>query len=83
MLMVQIVREGMSAGEVAEQFGVSRRTVCKWLARFRTGGEAALTNRSSKTEVVRYEHEALGDMTSLDIKKTGRADGVGHLVLFS
>ena len=38
----------MSAGEVAGQFGVSRRTVYKWLARFRAGGEAALENRISR-----------------------------------
>ncbi len=48
MLMVQRVREGKSAREVAGQFGVSRRTVHKWLARYRQGGEAALHNRGSR-----------------------------------
>lgn len=38
---------GQKAAEVAAAFGVSLRTVRKWLARFRAGGRAALTNRAS------------------------------------
>lgn len=41
------VQSGQSAREVAEAFGVSLRTVRKWLARFRAGGPAALSNRAS------------------------------------
>ena len=47
ILKAERTREGMSVGQVPEQFGVSRRTVYKWLASFRAGGEAALENRSS------------------------------------
>ena len=36
----------MGVGEVAEQFGASRRTGYKWLACFRAGGEATLENLS-------------------------------------
>lgn len=51
-LMVKRVRkEGMKASEVAEQLGVSRRTVYKWLARYRQGGEAGLLNRSSRPHI--------------------------------
>jgi transposase InsO family protein len=38
---------GRTAAEVAAAFAVSVRTVRKWLARFRAGGRAALTNRAS------------------------------------
>jgi transposase InsO family protein len=48
MLMVERVKEGMKVKEVAEGLGVSRRTVYKWLARYRQGGEAALQNRTSR-----------------------------------
>jgi len=49
MLMVQRVREqGKSIREVADGLGVSRRTVYKWLARYREGGQGALHNRSSR-----------------------------------
>lgn len=38
---------GWESGEIAEAIGVSRRTVHKWLARFRQGGCAGLQNGSS------------------------------------
>ncbi len=139
MLMVErVLKEGKRVREVAEQFGVSPRTVHKWLTRYRQGGEDALHNRNSrpqksprrmpvekvatiaalrrrrkssldiafslslpissvtlelrrlglnklsrlepKAPIVRYEHEAPGDMIHLDIKKLGRIDGVGHRI---
>jgi transposase InsO family protein len=38
---------GQTAAEVAAAFAVSVRTVRKWLARFRAGGSAALSNHAS------------------------------------
>ena len=38
---------GQTAAEVAAAFAVSVRTVRKWLARFRAGGGAALSNHAS------------------------------------
>jgi transposase InsO family protein len=48
--MVQRVREGKEVAQVALDFGVSPRTVYKWLSRYRQGGEAALENRSSRPQ---------------------------------
>lgn len=137
-LMVQRVMEGKEVAQVARDFGVSRRTVHKWLSRYRQGGEAALENRSSRSHgsprrlavervatlaalrrmrmsgpaialalslplssvtnelrrlglnklsrlepkppVVRYEHQAAGDMVHIDIKKLGRIEVVGHRI---
>ena len=45
--IVARVEAGVGAAEVAAAFGVSLRTVRKWLARFRAGGGAALSNRAS------------------------------------
>eukprot|EP00873_Tetraselmis_striata_P036829 jgi/Tetstr1/457093/TSEL_000334.t1 len=45
--IVARVLAGQKAAEVAAAFGVSLRTVRKWLARFRAGGAAALSNRAS------------------------------------
>lgn len=45
--IVARVLSGQSAAEVASAFAVSVRTVRKWLARFRAGGGAALSNRAS------------------------------------
>lgn len=41
------VGAGQRAAEVASAFGVSLRTLRKWLARFRAGGGAALSSRAS------------------------------------
>jgi len=45
--IVARISAGQGAGDVARAFGVSLRTVRKWLARFRAGGRVALSNHSS------------------------------------
>ncbi|MGH6898462.1 MAG: helix-turn-helix domain-containing protein, partial [Geminicoccaceae bacterium] len=48
LLMVRhMLDQGQPATRVAADFGVSERTVRKWLARWRAGGEPALNDRSS------------------------------------
>ena len=47
-LMVERVAAGWPAAHVAEQLGVSRATVHKWLRRHAQGGDAALADRSSR-----------------------------------
>lgn len=47
-LVARIQNEGGSIAQVAAGFGVSERTAYKWLARFRSGGAAALQDRSSR-----------------------------------
>jgi transposase len=43
----RVVEEKQRAAKVADDFGVSERTVRKWLARWRAGGAPALNDRSS------------------------------------
>jgi transposase InsO family protein len=43
----RVLDQKRPAAKVAADFGVSERTVRKWLARWRAGGEAALNDRSS------------------------------------
>ncbi len=47
-LMVERVAAGWPAAHVAEQLGVSRATVHKWVRRHAQGGDAALAERSSR-----------------------------------
>src|SRR3954469_25291201 len=47
-LMVDRVAAGWPAAHVAEQLGVSRATVHKWLRRHADGGDAALADRCSR-----------------------------------
>ena len=48
LIVQRVLKEGKSVREVAEALGVSRRTVYKWLARYRAGGRDALYDRSSR-----------------------------------
>jgi transposase-like protein len=41
-----VLEQEQPAAKVAARFGVSERTVRKWLARWRAGGEPALNDRS-------------------------------------
>jgi transposase InsO family protein len=47
-LMVQRHRAGWPQARIAEQLGVSRATVSKWINRYRAEGEAGLEDRSSR-----------------------------------
>lgn len=49
--MVARRAEGRPVAQIADELGVSSRTVWKWLRRHREGGSAALTNRSSISAV--------------------------------
>ncbi len=54
---------------------VSPATVGRWLARHGLNRLAAL---EPARPVLRYEHEAPGDLLHLDIKKFGHFDRPGH-----
>ena len=47
VMVRRVFEEGWSVAAVATAFAVSTRTVRKWLARFRSDGDAGLQNRSS------------------------------------
>jgi len=47
LLVDRVVSDGWSITDAAHAAGISQRTVCKWLRRFRQEGEAGLVDRSS------------------------------------
>ena len=47
LIVRRVLEQGWSLTEAAEAAGVSERTTCKWLARYRAEGEAGLADRSS------------------------------------
>jgi transposase InsO family protein len=47
-LVTRVVHDGWSGAQAAEAFGVSARTVWKWVARYRTEGQAGLWDRSAR-----------------------------------
>jgi transposase InsO family protein len=48
LLVQRVLFEHQSVGEVSRSMGVSRRTVRKWVGRYRAGGRKALEDRSSR-----------------------------------
>jgi transposase len=52
VMVRRVLEEGWSVAAVATAFEVSTRTVRKWLARFRSDGDADLQNRSSALHLV-------------------------------
>ena len=48
LLVNRVLKEGWTVKEASEAVGVSERTGYKWLARFRTEGDAGLSDRSSR-----------------------------------
>ena len=47
-LMIQALRQGVPVVQVARQFAVSRKTIYKWLRRYREGGLPALLDASRR-----------------------------------
>jgi len=48
LMVHRVIHEGKQASSVAQELGVSPRTVYKWLARYRCEGHNGLENRSSR-----------------------------------
>lgn len=48
--VMEVLRDGLTVIEVAERYGVSRQAVHGWLRRYRTGGLAALADRSHRPQ---------------------------------
>ncbi|ETH89896.1 transposase, IS481 family [Bordetella pertussis STO1-CHOC-0019] len=70
LAIVELRRKRLTQARIAQALGVSASTVSRVLAR------AGL----SHLPVVRYEHQAPGDLLHIDIKKLGRIQRPGHRV---
>jgi transposase len=57
LLVDRIETDGWTVGDAAESAGISERTACKWLARWRAEGAAGLLDRSSAPNVVANKTE--------------------------
>jgi transposase InsO family protein len=74
-LILLLRRCRLTAREIAIKLGMPRSTVSAVLKRH---GMGRLRDSEILQPVVRYEHDAPGDMLHLDVKKLGRIRGVGH-----
>jgi transposase len=48
--VMAVVQDGWKVTEVADRLGVTRQAVHKWIARYETGGLAALADRSHRPQ---------------------------------
>lgn len=76
-LVLQLRQCRMLAREIAAKLHMPRSTVSAVLKRNGLGRLSALKPPEA---VVRYEHQAPGDLLHLDVKKLGRIRGVGHRI---
>ncbi|RUD61481.1 hypothetical protein IPC1370_31480 [Pseudomonas aeruginosa] len=69
LLIVELRKRRMLQARIARSVGVSESTVSRVLAR---AGMSRLSDLEPVEAVVRYEHEAPGDLLHIDTKKLGR-----------
>lgn len=77
LLIVELRRRRMLQSKIARSVGVSESTVSRVLAR---AGLSKLSDLEPAQPVVRYEHEAPGDLLHIDTKKLGRIVRPSHRV---
>ncbi|ETH91294.1 transposase, IS481 family [Bordetella pertussis STO1-CHOC-0019] len=71
LAIVELRRKRLTQARIAQALGVSASTVSRVLAR------AGLSHLGLGLAVVRYEHQAPGDLLHIDIKKLGRIQRPG------
>jgi transposase InsO family protein len=77
MAIVELRHKRLTQARIAAALGVSKSTVSRVLAR---AGLSLLSNLDPVEPIVRYEHEAPGDMLHIDTKKLGRIERPSHRV---
>ena len=77
LAIVELRQRRGTQARIAGALGVSKSTVSRVLTR---AGLSLLSNLVPAEPVVRYEHEAPGDMLHIDTKKLGRIERPSHRV---
>jgi transposase InsO family protein len=77
LAIVELRRHRLTQARIAVSLGVSKSTVGRVLAR---AGLSHLKDLEPIVPVMRYEHEAAGDLLHIDTKKLGRILRPGHRV---
>jgi len=77
LAIVELRRHRLTQARIATSLGVSKSTVGRVLAR---AGLSHLKDLEPMAPVVRYEHEAAGDLLHIDTKRLGRIVRPGHRV---
>jgi transposase InsO family protein len=78
-VILSVVLEGLSQADTARLYGVSEATVSRWVARYRTDGDAAFEPRSRrpKTTPTRLADVVIADIVNLRDELTGQGLDAG------
>lgn len=77
LAIIELRRKRLTQARIAAYLGVSKSTVGRVLAR---AGLSKLSDLEPAEPIVRYEHEAPGDLLHIDIKTLGRIERPSHRV---
>ena len=77
LAIIELRRRRLTQAHIAQALAVSHSTVSRVLAR---AGLSRLRDLEPAAPVLRYEHEAPGDLLHIDIKKLGRIERPSHRV---
>jgi transposase InsO family protein len=73
----QLRRLRWTGARISQTTGLSPATICRILKRLKLN---RIRHLEPASPIIRYEHEAPGDLLHLDIKKLGRIGCVGHRI---
>jgi transposase len=76
-----VISEGRTVMEVASQWGVSRRTLHRWLARYEADGLEGLPDRSHRPERCPHQMPAEVEVLILELRRAHRYWGARRLAL--
>lgn len=79
--VLDVIGEGRAVMEVASQWGVSRRTVQRWLARYEAQGLEGLPDRSHRPERCPHQMPAEIEVIVLELRRSHRYWGARRLVI--
>lgn len=69
-LMVARYHQGKTQQTIADELGISRRTVCKWLKRWREEGDAGLQDRPSRPQRCPHKLAKACEMAIVHLRRT-------------
>jgi transposase len=78
--VLAVIADGRGVGEVAAQFGVSRRSVHSWLRRYEDHGLEGLANWSHKPKSIPHQMPASVEAAVLELRREHRTWGPRRLV---
>ena len=79
--ILAVIGEGRTVIEVASQWGVTRRTVHRWLARYELEGLEGLNDRSHRPERCPHQMGAEAEVIVLELRRAHRYWGARRLAL--